>query len=548
MPHQPPIRRMRENPDLDQLKRQAKELLHDYSAGKPEALAEVRAHYNPPVPDDFALHHAQLVLARAYGFESWPKLKAYVDGVTIRRLGEAVRAKDIPLVRYMLETRPELANMAMSYGDEHRPLHFAVMVRSAELVRMLMRAGANARAGIHPYRDATTAYVLAHDRGYDEIVAIIEEEEASRSASPTSDATAPPPSDPARAAVASGDLEWLRARHAAGALTNPITYDDGGLLAVAVKNNQFEALALLLGFGFDPNERASYGEGDWVSYSQGFPLWHAAALGRLDMAQILLDHGADPNVHIDSAGSSVYSAYSHRQWTVAELLESRGGIVTPDIAAIYRKTDLVRQMLAEYDRGTLAPAAIPSDKTLEEELLYFGTDAGSPEIVGMVLARIDWPREDPRWIRYLTNSFTFWHHIPWLGSGIKEFDRHGYLDVFRLVLARCGPNPPGGFAGRTPLHGVAAMGSWITDEEAAAFARDLLEAGARTDVRDSILQSTPLGWACRWGRMEVVKLLLAHGADPVEREAEPWATPLAWARKRGHAEIAALLEDRASIR
>jgi hypothetical protein len=28
------------------------------------------------------LHDAQLVLARSYGFESWPKLKAAVDGVT----------------------------------------------------------------------------------------------------------------------------------------------------------------------------------------------------------------------------------------------------------------------------------------------------------------------------------------------------------------------------------------------------------------------------------------------------------------------------------
>jgi hypothetical protein len=30
----------------------------------------------------FALHDAQFALARAYGFESWPKLKAAVDGVT----------------------------------------------------------------------------------------------------------------------------------------------------------------------------------------------------------------------------------------------------------------------------------------------------------------------------------------------------------------------------------------------------------------------------------------------------------------------------------
>jgi len=56
-----------------------------------------------------------------------------------------------------------------------------------------------------------------------------------------------------------------------------------------------------------------------------------------------------------------------------------------------------------------------------------------------------------------------------------------------------------------------------------------------------MLKSTPLGWACRWGRPQMVRLLLAGGADPVEADAEPWATPRAWAVKMGHAEILKLL-------
>jgi hypothetical protein len=73
---------MREHPDLDQLKRQAKELLDAYRASEPAAVAEVQAHHRTATPETFALHDAQFVLARAYGFESWPKLKAAVDGVT----------------------------------------------------------------------------------------------------------------------------------------------------------------------------------------------------------------------------------------------------------------------------------------------------------------------------------------------------------------------------------------------------------------------------------------------------------------------------------
>ena len=72
---------MREHPDLEQLKHQAKELLRGFDAGEAKAVAEVNAHYRAPDPSKFALHDAQLVLARSYGFDSWPKLKAFVDGV-----------------------------------------------------------------------------------------------------------------------------------------------------------------------------------------------------------------------------------------------------------------------------------------------------------------------------------------------------------------------------------------------------------------------------------------------------------------------------------
>ena len=265
---------MREHPHLDQLRRQAKELLHAFRAGKPKATAEVHAHYTRADRATFALHDAQLVLARSYGFESWPKLKAYVDGVTVRRLADAVRAGDLAQARGMLHTRPELANMAMSCGDEHRPIHFAVMNRSPEMVRLLMQHGASAQAGIHPHRDATTAWMLAKDRGYDEIVALIEDEEH-RQRPPVGERQEQQETrgdEEARAAVAEGNIEWFRARHAAGTLTNPTRWDGGGLLTAAVKHNRPDILALLLDFGFDPNERVSGGEGDWIAYSQGYPL------------------------------------------------------------------------------------------------------------------------------------------------------------------------------------------------------------------------------------------------------------------------------------
>jgi ankyrin repeat protein len=95
--------------------------------------------------------------------------------------------------------------------------------------------------------------------------------------------------------------------------------------------------------------------------------------------------------------------------------------------------------------------------------------------------------------------------------------------------------------GLTILHSVAGSRGHVSAEERAAFTTALLDAGARLDVRDNLLRSTPLGWACRWGRIEMVKLLLDRGADPVEADAEPWATPEAWAKKMGNASVLSLL-------
>jgi hypothetical protein len=74
------------------------------------------------------------------------------------------------------------------------------------------------------------------------------------------------------------------------------------------------------------------------------------------------------------------------------------------------------------------------------------------------------------------------------------------------------------------------------------MARVLLNAGARINERDDLLKSTPLGWACRWGRVELVRFLIQDGADPLEADAEPWARPRAWAEKMGRPEVLSVLD------
>ena len=66
-------------PNIDQLRRQARELLRAAADGEPAALARVRA-----FSERVSLSGAQLAVAREYGFASWPALRAEVE----RRLAE----------------------------------------------------------------------------------------------------------------------------------------------------------------------------------------------------------------------------------------------------------------------------------------------------------------------------------------------------------------------------------------------------------------------------------------------------------------------------
>jgi hypothetical protein len=283
-----PTRTLASHPDLAQLKRQAKELLKDFAAGNAAAVAEITAHYRGAEAKSFELSDAQLVLARAYGFRSWPSLKAFVDGVTVRRLVEAVRAGDADTVRAMAARRPEIVNLDVGENDEHQALHHAVLTRQPDLVRLLMQLGAEPRKGIYPHRQATTALALAIERGYDELVAIILEEEQRRPRSPMATVLAEQPpgrgaTQTVKGAVASGDAAWLRARHAEGRLT-----DGNDLVRYAVRSGREDMVRLLLELGFDPDESGVIDGVDDIVPTWGGPLRECAIGGRVAVPTI--DH------------------------------------------------------------------------------------------------------------------------------------------------------------------------------------------------------------------------------------------------------------------
>ena len=637
----PPTRAMRDNPDIDQLKRQARELLEAYRAQSPDAIIEVAAHHRTATPETFALHDAQFVLARSYGFESWPKLKAAVDGVTTTRLHEAVQKGDLGAVRALLARRPEIVDLLREgpSGFEIRALHIAVMARDVEMTRLLLEAGADTRDGIWPNRDATSPRTIAEERGYDEIVALMtaqEEKRGARSVDAQGDGVrrlrdammtggeetviAVFESEPGLAGMCPPDgvtmlhraaqygllrvAKWLidhgadvnkpsqpdfwrwkgrtplefavwefaadsdrSAREAMAALliergaeltplaaaalgrwdylaSCPLESLQGkAVLQAAVRGDRPDVLRRLLERGLDPNERMQLGQLEDQTFSSGGPLLEAVNTGRIDMARLLLAHGADPNASVYTAGSATGAAYNGGSprthapdQAMIDLMVEHGGWIDASAVGYIRNVELARRML----QGEIDPhpeSGTFSGEKVAEQILWGGASGRSAEIVRMALERIDWPRDDPRWFWLL------WRPLP----GHRDLDEVEQADsraTFRLILERCDPNLRAPESGQTMLHEVIARDHGV----GVSLATMLLDAGARTDIRDEFLKSTPLGWACRWGRVALVELLLARGADPIEAGAEPWATPLAWAERRHHAGIASILRQRGAGR
>jgi ankyrin repeat protein len=615
-----PTRRLPEQPNLEQLRQQAKDLLRAYRAGEAEAVAEVERLDRHPDSANFALNDAQRVLARAYGYESWPKLKAFVDGVNIVRLADAVKSGDRAQVRVLLQARPELIGMDMSAGDEHRALHYAVLRRDVEMVRLLMEAGADARKGIFPHRDATTAFALARDREYHDIVAIIEEEERRRREEMSCpNATVSPAQDQIDAAISKGDREeakrllsadgslihacdrkgrtplhlaagegdddmvaWLLDRRAnprkedvngltaldrAALAADPrndgaqlfpavakrlldrgaeltiggavalgdaarvhelIQADpallrrvdrNGGLLTLAVKHGHVEMARLLLDLGADVDERVMLEELEEPTLSWGMPLWYAALVRDRDMVQLLLDRGADPNANVYASGWPLRNAWDHEDESVKKLLLERGAKRQPYMVAEAHDVEEARRLL-ETDQ---------SEETARE-LVWSAADHGCPAIVELALPRLTSAKDDASWNWILIQPV----------RGADAGDNEGFFGCMAALL-RHGVDPNVARYGQTVLHFTAARHSGLSGPDRARFATMLIEAGARLDRRDDLLKSTPLGWACRYGRTELAELLISRGAPVEEPDAEPWAQPKAWAQKMKHADVLAVL-------
>ena len=193
-------------PSLEQLRKQAKELLRALRAGDPAARSRFAAAHRSAEAQQIRLADAQFVIARELGFPSWARLKHHIAaferpsdfdeplwGRDTWPFLTAVYAGDEKTVRKMLARDQSLAHAEYAYLQ---PLHYAVRSGRESMVKLLLEAGADplaegwsGRFGGEVRDD--TPLARARDRELTSIVALLERAAAGRPPSVSVDRTAP---------------------------------------------------------------------------------------------------------------------------------------------------------------------------------------------------------------------------------------------------------------------------------------------------------------------------------------------------------------------
>jgi ankyrin repeat protein len=331
-------------------------------------------------------------------------------------------------------------------------------------------------------------------------------------------------------AVREGRAEAVRLLLGAGAAVNSPEEKGETPLHAAAARGDAGVVRLLLRAGADVRRRA-YGDGPE-------PLHLAAEGGNAKAAELLLAHKADPNsplgiqqlrpLHLAVGAGSVATAsalLAHGARVDAADADGK----TPLYHAVDAgRADLVRLLL---EHGAGAGVALTAEHLLP---LHLAARQGSREVLEVLLAA----RADVKARTRRADT------VPGVGRGgatpLHEAARFGRAEAARTLLGH-GADVN---ALEDVLPSMDEGSSWI----GRALGLDFIMARWLTESRDPLLGPgggmTALHTASRYGRAEVVRVLLDHKADVNARVAATGATALHLAAANGHAAVAELLLDR----
>lgn len=463
-------------PDIDHLKRQAKALLRDAKAADAAALmrlrvlpAFTRASSDELAQASFALHDAQSVIAREYGFPSWKALNQHIEELTldpdsaVREFLEAATDGRTERAARLLKLYPAIAganfHAALILGDSRRVRHWL-----AEQPRLAHEAGG-------PRKWQPLHYVCYNALGHGSIAdsdGVVDIAQRLLELGVDPNTRFPWLHHGVRRPVLWGATMVTRLLPLAKALLQAgADASDGVTLPLAASAGDIEALELLLAHGADPNQAwASDGSSTLYAILQ----WSTSPAGIL----WLLEHGAQPDPVFAENGETPLHVVAKR-WDM-ELAE----------ALVVRGADVSRQR--KDGRTPYAIAELNGNLSVADFLMRRGAPIQMEAVDRLVAAC---SRGDGNAAQALRDG------NPGLAARIEP---EHYAALYQA-------------AERGDTRAVEA----------------LLDSGFDPNRGDEEIGKTALHCAAMAGHVDTVRLLLARGASPAVRDREFDGTPLVWA-------------------
>lgn len=450
-------------PNLDHLRRQARDLLRAARAGDGAATERVRA-----VSDQLNLTSAQLAVAREYGFASWAKLKTEVQA----RSAELAKLADefcLASIRdwtgraaRMLAARPELA----SYN-----LATAVVLGDVDRVRTALEAD----PGLATRADQATGWTALHaacaskwnqlDPGREEGLAAVAKLLLDAGADPNG--------------VAGGrNAGWRPLRCAVAGAPNAgiaqLLLDRGAVpddddLYLAGFGEDHECLRVLLS-----------GQAD-ISRIARMALAAPISGNDAEGVRLLLEAGADPRLYLDDADAEGGSDTAHPFSVLYAAVRSD---CSAEIVELLLAHGAEPERPGSDGRSPHALAVSKGRDDLAGLLRRYGAADDASDVDRFLAACLRADRQAAE--RQLPSDLSARQR----SAAMIRAAETGNIEAMRIMLdLGFSPDTQGeGDDTGTPLHTAAHAGS-------ADIARLLLERGADVDARDDRWDSTPLVWA-----------------------------------------------------
>jgi ankyrin repeat protein len=493
-------RQLPERPNLEQLKRQAKDLLHDARAKQSAAIERFRIlpSFADKTDADLAvataLHDAQSVIAREHGFESWSALRERVEELTLEFGGALDR-----FLEAATDGRPGRAErlLAQHPGIARASFHAALLLGDAAFVEQQLAA----RPSLAAERGGPRGWEPLHYVCHTAVGARTELREAGLVAI-------------ARRLIALGADSNLRFPWLHHGVHRPVLW--GAVCAV----DSLPLATALLEAGADP--------------SDGVTLPLAAGAGDVASLELLVRHGADVNRPWATDGST--PLYAILQWAKTTagwywLLEHGAD---PD------------PVFAENGESPLHVVAASWAPALAEALVDRGADPTRRRGDGRTpyaVAALNGNRAVAEWLlsRGASADLSAADRLVAACSGGDTTAAKAMIEEHPELRNGIGPEHYGAFyraAERNDLQALEVM----------------LACGFDPNRPDESIGKTALHEAAREGWPDAVRLLLAHGASAAVRDREFAAQPLIWAAEsaqrprpgRDYAAVGRLLLDAGS--